>query len=415
MSWVRAHLKFTLLLAFLVTLIAEPGWGGESIPIQVQGRLIGDTVWQASESPYMIVGDLVIPPEVILTIEPGVTVLFSETGPGGYSPAAELEVQGTLMAIGTEDMPINFFPEKQDATWGGITFEIPYGGKGSILQNVHVRNGKVKIKRYGKVTVAGSKFCSGGLEAESPISLEIHNSIFRRNSTGLKIRAESEYTKLTPSISVIGNDFTGNGIGISLYTYSGNNFDVKIEASLFRGNEQGLEIARDGFNPVAVARNTFLRNGVGLSLAPYNSTSSLQVKNNNFLLSDRFNVLINWVRVDLDGKSCNLSNNWWGTTDPALIVQSIYDQEDDFKLMPVIYKPFLESPAASTLLQGDVNRDSKVDFRDLTLLARAYDSHWDDPISQGRYNLAADFNIDGWVNLLDLVILDKNYQRALPI
>lgn len=188
---------------------------------------------------------------------------------------------------------------------------------------------------------------------------------------------------------------------------------MKIEGNLFRNNGQGLRISRDGYNPVVIARNTFLRNGVGLSITPHNLTSSLQIKDNNFLLSDEFNVMVNWTRSDLIG-SCDLSGNWWGTIDTTLIAQSIYDQEDDFKLVPVTYEPFLKSAVAGTPppLHGDINWDNKVDLQDLTLLASAYRSHQDDPVSQDRYNPTADLNADKQVNLQDLTILASNYRTV---
>jgi hypothetical protein len=44
----------------------------------------------------------------------------------------------------------------------------------------------------------------------------------------------------------------------------------------------------------------------------------------------------------------NVANNWWGTTDIAMIDEKIYDYNDDFELGKVNYVPFLTAanPAA---------------------------------------------------------------------
>lgn len=58
-----------------------------------------------------------------------------------------------------------------------------------------------------------------------------------------------------------------------------------------------------------------------------------------------------------------------------------------------------------TFLIGDVNRDGKVDIKDLVLLIKAYGSYPGHP----KYNSNADFNDDGKVDIKDLVLLIKHY------
>ena len=60
-----------------------------------------------------------------------------------------------------------------------------------------------------------------------------------------------------------------------------------------------------------------------------------------------------------------------------------------------------------TTIGGDANLDKTVNFDDLLLLAKNYNSttaYW----SQG------DFNYDGDVNFDDLLVLAKNYNRSMP-
>ena len=38
------------------------------------------------------------------------------------------------------------------------------------------------------------------------------------------------------------------------------------------------------------------------------------------------------------------TNNWWGTTDEAVIDQFIYDYNDDLNTLKVVYEPYTTSP-----------------------------------------------------------------------
>ncbi len=79
------------------------------------GSLAGDTVWTASEGPYRITSELIVPVGTTLTIMPGTTVFFD--------PGAKLTVQGRLIAEGTEYQKIRFTRTAgTGGVWGGIQF-----------------------------------------------------------------------------------------------------------------------------------------------------------------------------------------------------------------------------------------------------------------------------------------------------
>jgi len=75
--------------------------------------VIGATtgLWEAANSPYYVVGDLNVPADGELVIEPGVQVLLE----GDF----EFTVYGTLEANGTSADPINFTTiDPPAAGWG---------------------------------------------------------------------------------------------------------------------------------------------------------------------------------------------------------------------------------------------------------------------------------------------------------
>ena len=94
-----------LLIALLACgiLLAVLGAGEPAqarVATDVQGTIITHTTWILAESPYVVTGDVIVNPDITLTIEPGVMVAFD----GDYA----IYVNGTLDAIGTDTDPIRF-------------------------------------------------------------------------------------------------------------------------------------------------------------------------------------------------------------------------------------------------------------------------------------------------------------------
>ncbi|HDR68623.1 MAG TPA: hypothetical protein ENN61_06175 [Bacteroidaceae bacterium] len=68
--------------------------------------------WYKANSPYKITGNITVPINNSLIIEPGVQVNFQDY----YS----LTVNGLLEAVGTEADSIHFFPADINVRWGGV-------------------------------------------------------------------------------------------------------------------------------------------------------------------------------------------------------------------------------------------------------------------------------------------------------
>ncbi len=82
----------------------------------VSGTIESDTTW-TSDKTYKVTGNVGVPPDVTLTIQPGTVVQFA----GNYS----LNVGGTLVAQGTAEQPISFGPYTAGGTWNRIYFDDP--------------------------------------------------------------------------------------------------------------------------------------------------------------------------------------------------------------------------------------------------------------------------------------------------
>ncbi len=99
-----------------------------------RGTLSKDMLWKVSNLPYLIHDDVVVAQAFELTIEPGTVIQF-------YDSYADLVVQGTLTAIGTEALPIVFtsLGDAAEKTWGGVY--LGAAASGSRLEYCQVRYG----------------------------------------------------------------------------------------------------------------------------------------------------------------------------------------------------------------------------------------------------------------------------------
>jgi len=92
-------------------------------PTNVSGDIY-TTAWRKEGSPYRVVGSATVAKGSLLTIEPGVDVLFDSDVP--------FEVKGRLTAEGTDKDSIRFLPGSS-VRWGGIRIS---GGDSSTLGRV---------------------------------------------------------------------------------------------------------------------------------------------------------------------------------------------------------------------------------------------------------------------------------------
>jgi predicted outer membrane repeat protein len=157
-----------------------------------QGVVSG--VWISGSSPYYIQGDITIPNDSTLTIEPGVLIEFQ----GHYA----LNVQGRLLAVGTENNNITFTindttgfhnPDTTLGGWYGIRFiDTPEQNDTSKIMYCDISYGKavgpgqpnnsggaIFISNFNKVLISNSRIIhnsAGGLNSPSGGGLFLHNA-----------------------------------------------------------------------------------------------------------------------------------------------------------------------------------------------------------------------------------------------
>lgn len=120
--------------------------------------------WTLANSPYHVLGEITVPDGQTLTIEPGVEVVFI-----GHH---KFNVQGRLLAVGTQQDPILFTAEDKNAGWHGVRFintpstndtskiiycSLKYG-KANTGSGYDRSGGAIMINGFDKVLVSNSLF-----------------------------------------------------------------------------------------------------------------------------------------------------------------------------------------------------------------------------------------------------------------
>ncbi|TKJ41667.1 hypothetical protein CEE37_03620 [candidate division LCP-89 bacterium B3_LCP] len=154
----NAGKHYAFIIAFAVTLIVTAVSAQTIIP----GGDVSGT-WEAVGSPYLIEGEITVPADSILNIEPGVEVNFQ----GHY----KFNVNGFLEAVGTETDSILFTAADPDTGWHGIRF---IGAPDSS----HL---SYCIVQYGYASGNFPDFSGGGINCSSSNPV-IKHCTFRENS-----------------------------------------------------------------------------------------------------------------------------------------------------------------------------------------------------------------------------------------
>ena len=285
-----------------------------------------DTVWSGM---VMVNGDIYVPPDVTLTLEPGTIVKFKRIDEKSdqnmfdidspYYPAAELIIRGRLIARGTAKNHIVFMSAALDprpADWGAINF---LGSNDNIIEYVKVING------YNGVHAHGS-------------SVRIAHCEFIKNGVGVSFKAEEE----TPGVPWFGkrsnliitdNLFANNKGGIGF-----RNSDAEISHNEIIDNKF-FGIFPKEKSKAKVTYNEITGNKKGIYL--YQAQGVLFTKNNIYDNRD-YNIAM----AEAQDYPVEAPENWFGTKNRQKIDEMIFDRQDDEDLGEVKIDPLLTKAVA---------------------------------------------------------------------
>ena len=178
---------------------------------------IGDTTWTAENSPYRVAGQCTVYAWETLIIEPGVDVLFDAD--------AEIVINGTLHARGTETDSVRFLPGEA-AQWGGIrifsedssslTYTRISGGNAEVGGGLCCAGQPARVTLAHCVITGNAASSGGGVFADSGVKVWLSRCDVSRNTTtsyGAGIYNE-DGTMVVQDCLVSGNAAGGSGGGV---------------------------------------------------------------------------------------------------------------------------------------------------------------------------------------------------------
>ena len=247
------------ILVLFLGLAIRPGFTQTDVP---EGKVSG--LWSLANSPYHINGEITVPDDSTLTIEPGVEVVFT-----WYY---KLNVQGRLLAIGTEQDYI-VFSSSAVTGWHGIRFvDTPASNDSSNIVYCQIQDGKASgafpdncggaicMSGYGKCVIAhcrivhnSATYVGGGIVLGYGASPVIANNMIANNEApyGGGLACVGSCHPLTGNNLIIHNDATNLGGGIQMNQNSNPILFNNTIAYNHAGSGGGID-CRDNSDPTLI-------------------------------------------------------------------------------------------------------------------------------------------------------------------
>lgn len=295
--------------------------------------------WVPEESPYIILGHVLVANGDELVIAPGTEVQFAGGGDVyGYTRnrLSSLQIMGKLTAIGDPDSFIHLLsntatPEKSD--WYGIVFmgnsdsnsTVSYCVIEHAYQAIRCEGGSAAISNNDIIAGPGSGVTyAAGIRLQDANTSEISNN----HISGYDYYDSSGIYMLNSDPTVTGNVFDANRVGINIRANSSaaipitpvitSNEVINSTVNSFMLNG----VTDDTKNPNPLINNNTI-------ITPSVPTASF----NTFGYGENSTIVI------------NARNNWWGTYDAAAIAQTVDDKNDSSTNPLVDYRFFLNGAA----------------------------------------------------------------------
>ena len=204
----------------------------------VEGLITQDTVWTLVDSPFVVSKDVIVYPNVTLTIEPEVEVRFG----GSFS----LIVEGRLVAKGTKDKVITFTSNKYEpeaGDWGTINFT---GTQSSLLLHCMIE--------YG---TSGIMITNGDVEVKN-------NEIANNTMSGVYIAGGNQ-------VNVWNNNITSNGDGVTLTGNSTSEINIQ-QNKILLNRRSGILLEANAYDNTIILNNALSENHYGFHVSTNTST-----------------------------------------------------------------------------------------------------------------------------------------------
>lgn len=282
----------------------------------VSGFLSDDTTWTLENSPYMVVGSVIVQSGVTLTIEPGVQLRIG--GPRGMG-AYTLYVRdgGFLKAVGSEDSRINITSDKETPSpgdWGSIQIQ---GGGHAEITYADISYAESAIRMWTKVggtiencNIFGSRF---------PVQLNsnhiVANNTFSYNEYGIHVGGSNNTVR---DNHIYWHDMDGVYLDLS----SNNTITSN---TIISGNSRGIDLRHSHNN--TISHNFVFSSSIGLKLT--GSWNNI-ILNNTISKSWKGMVLGSSVNTEIIGNLLTNNDRGISVTDSSgtlIVANTIFSSE----------------------------------------------------------------------------------------
>jgi len=277
----------------------------------VEGPIMQDTIWTLADSPFVLSNNVTVYPDVTLTIEPRVEVMFGEN--------FWLTVNGRIVANGVEDKMIRFTsnkltPDKGD--WGAILISgtqtssfvhciIEYGTSGITVENgyLNIQNSFVRSNSQNGITI------------NSGNAVVKNNEITDNTMGGIHIAGGTQ-------ILIQNNVISSNGDGVFLTGHLVGVIDIEQNEILLNG-QGGIVLEADAYDNTVIIKNTVSENLNGFRVSTDTGTyiTSNYISDNTVGIyyengqnhEAHFNDIYgNNLGMDVADATVNATHNYWG-------------------------------------------------------------------------------------------------------
>lgn len=348
---------------------------------QVGGRLRKNTIWGKENSPYVLVDDLTIPPDISLTISEGVTVDLS---------LWSMIIEGELRAVGTTDEKVHlnitlapfkdskrgriYFKPTSPPYWDtyhgcklqhvvitcsdyAVTYGVVEGGE-PLMDDVKIVGGLSHYKEYAVKTNGTITNCvfdgvymavlmgdgkitdSTFLNTRHGTVIDINNGLVKDNVIDGGKRAIRVGNASIVDNTIMNMENVGINVQRDKTPYPFGKLKPRINGNIIVKCGEAIQIWGDT-KPV-ITNNLIMENSHGVAFAEnaFYGGAKPRIEKNAFY-SNEYNVFM--YRED-PRVEVSVGGNWWGTDNTTVIEEKIHDEKDNPRLCKVFYEPILAQP-----------------------------------------------------------------------